>query len=53
VVDASWPREHRLVLALVDGHRTASEIAALIHKAPDAVAQVLSDLESKGFIERT
>ncbi len=53
VVDSSWPREHRLVLALVDGHRTASEIAALIHKAPDAVAQVLSDLESKGFIERT
>jgi len=53
VVDSSWPREHRLVLALVDGHRTAGEIAALIHKAPDAVAQVLSDLESMGFIERT
>ncbi len=53
VVDSSWPREHRLVLALVDGHRTADEIAALIHKAPDAVAQVLSDLESMGFIERT
>ena len=52
VVDSSWPREHRLVLALVDGHRTAGEIAALIHKAPDAVAQVLSDLESMGFIER-
>jgi hypothetical protein len=53
VVDSSWPREHRLVLALVDGHRTADEIAALIHKTPGAVAQVLSDLESMGFIERT
>ena len=53
VVDSSWPRAHRLVLALVDGHRTAGEIASLIHKAPDVVAQVLSDLESMGFIERT
>jgi len=52
VVDSSWPREHRLVLALVDGHRTAGEIAALIHKTPDVIAQVLSDLESMGFIER-
>ncbi len=51
-VDSSWPREHRLVLALVDGHRTAGEIAALIHKTPVVVAQVLSDLESMGFIER-
>jgi hypothetical protein len=53
VVDSSWPREYRLVLSLVDGHRIAGEIAALLHKAPDAVAQVLSDLESMGFIEPT
>src|SRR5260370_19056238 len=53
VVDSSWPREHRLVLALVDGHRTAGEIAALLHKTPDAAAQVLRALESMGFIERT
>jgi hypothetical protein len=52
VVDSSWPREHRLVLALVDGHRTADEIAALIHKTPVVVAQVISDLESMGFVER-
>jgi hypothetical protein len=51
-VDSSWPREHRLVLALADGHRSADEIAALIHKTPVVVAQVLSDLESMGFIER-
>ena len=52
VVDSSWPRERRLVLALVDGHRTAGEIAALIHKTPVAIAQVLNDLESMGYIER-
>ncbi len=51
-VNSSWPRDHRLVFALVDGHRTLEEIAALIHKAPDTVARVLDDLQSIGVIER-
>jgi hypothetical protein len=49
-MDRSWSREHRLVFALVDGHRTITEIAALLHKPPEQVVQALNDLRAGGLI---
>lgn len=49
-MDRSWSREHRLVFALVDGRRTIAEIAALLHKPPEQVVQVLNDLRAGGLI---
>jgi hypothetical protein len=46
----SWSRDHRLVFALVDGRRTIAEIAALLHKLPEQVVQVLNDLRAGGLI---
>lgn len=48
---ASWPREYRQIFALVDGHRTSTQIALLLHWAPEHVVQVLRDLQARGLIE--
>ena len=50
VMSRAWSREHRLIFALIDGRRTITEIAALLHKPPDHVVQVLNDLRAEGFI---
>jgi len=49
-MDRSWSREHRQVFALVDGRRTIAEIAALLHKPPEQVIQVLNDLHAGGLV---
>ena len=50
-VTLSWPREHRQVFALVDGHRTLAEIAFLLHWSPERVVWMLDGLQSRGLIE--
>ena len=49
-VNAFASREHRQVLALVDGRRTIEEIAHLLHKPPDFIVHVLQELQAAGFI---
>ncbi len=44
-------RDHRQIFSLIDGRRTAEEISQLLHKAPDSVIRVLSDLQVVGLIE--
>jgi len=44
-------REHRQVFLLVDGFHTLEEIASLLHKSPERVRQVLTELQSQGRIE--
>ena len=46
----AWPRDHRLVFALVDGRRTIAEIAALLHKPPEQVFQAVKTLRTGGYI---
>ena len=48
---ASWPREYRQIFALIDGHRTSTQIALLLHWAPEHVVQVLRALQARGLIE--
>jgi hypothetical protein len=43
-------RDHRQVLALVDGQRTIAEIAQLLNKSPQTVLYVLQELRASGFI---
>lgn len=50
-VDTSWPREYRLVFALIDGKRTSGEIATLLHKPIEVVEQVLNYFQTIGLIE--
>jgi hypothetical protein len=50
-VDASWPREYRLIFALIDGKRTRAEIADLLHKSFEVVEQVLNYFQTIGLIE--
>jgi hypothetical protein len=50
-VDASWPREYRLVYALIDGKKTSAEIAELLHKPYEVVEQVLNYFQTIGLIE--
>ena len=44
-------REHRQVFSLIDGARTVSEIASLVHKAPDQILRIVEDLCGMKFIE--
>ena len=44
-------REHRLVFLLVDGFHTFEEIASLLHKTPERIKQILTDLQHQGRIE--
>jgi hypothetical protein len=44
-------RDHRQVFSLIDGRRTAEEITQLLHKKPELIFQILSDLRSAGLIE--
>lgn len=46
----AWPRKRRLVFALVDGNRSAEQIAALLRQPPQAVEEILSELRSMGVI---
>lgn len=44
-------RELRQVFALVDGHRTVEEIVRLLHKSPDSVMRLLSELKATKLLE--
>lgn len=44
-------RDHRQVFSLIDGNRTAEEIARLLHKNPELIFRVLSDLRTAGMLE--
>ncbi len=44
------PREQRLVIIVVDGHKTVAEIATLLSKRYDIVRDALMNLQEKGFI---
>jgi len=44
-------REHRQVFLLADGFHTLNEIASLLHKSPERISQLLSDLQRQGRIE--
>jgi hypothetical protein len=44
-------REQLQIFSLVNGHRTAAEIARLLHKSPDVILHVLNDLHTIGLIE--
>ena len=50
-VNLSWPRDHRLVFALIDGRRTLKEIAVLLKKTPEHVEHVLDDFRKINLIE--
>lgn len=42
----SWPRKHRMVYVLVDGQKTIENIALMLSLTPDAVEEVLHELQS-------
>lgn len=44
-------RDHRQVFSLIDGRRTAEEIAQLLHKKPELIFRILSDLRTASLIE--
>ncbi len=46
----AWPRKHRYVFALVDGSRSAWQIAALLRLPPGAVEEILNELQAMGAI---
>jgi hypothetical protein len=46
----AWPRKHRYVFALVDGSRSAWQIAALLRQPPRAVEEILNELQVMGAI---
>lgn len=48
---ASWPRESRLVFALIDGHRTREDIARLLRWPLERVTSILGELHARRFIE--
>jgi len=48
----SWPRNHRLIFALVDGKRSVEKIAAMLKLTQKNVEEVLSDLHRIGVIRR-
>lgn len=41
-----WQRMHKLVYGLADGKRNVTEIAALLSTTPEAIEEVLRDLQS-------
>jgi hypothetical protein len=45
-----WPREYRLVFALIDGNRTSLHIASLLRWPPERVVEVLHELHARRFI---
>jgi hypothetical protein len=45
-------REQRQILGLVDGRRTAKEIATILQQPLDALEKVLDDLRARGFIRQ-
>ncbi len=51
-VISSWPRKHRQVFALVDGKRSAGQIAAMLKLPPAVVEEIINDLQSLGVIRR-
>jgi hemoglobin-like flavoprotein len=46
----AWPRSYRQIFALVDGQRNTERIAILLHKPPEAVAEILDALLASGYI---
>ncbi len=48
----SWPRQHRRVLALVDGERSVEKIAAMLKLSPETVKKILNDLRAIGAIQK-
>lgn len=48
-IDA-WPRKHRQVFALVDGHRSIERIADILRQPLHVVEDTLQDLQAKGVI---
>jgi hypothetical protein len=45
-----WPRKYRQVYMLIDGERDVEKIAAMLSLSPQAVEDVLRDLQSNGVI---
>jgi hypothetical protein len=50
-VNPAWPRDHRIIFALIDGKKTIEEIALLLHKPPGLVQQVILELRAIGTLE--
>lgn len=48
---AEWPRAHRSVFNLVDGHNSVEKIANLLAKPYETVASILSDFNKQGIID--
>lgn len=46
-----WTRDHRQVLLLIDGQKTAQEIATLLHKPYERIHALLEELRSGGIID--
>lgn len=46
----AWPRKRRCVFALVDGSRSAEQIATLLRLPPNAVEEILNELRAMGAI---
>jgi hypothetical protein len=47
----SWPREHRQVFALIDGHHSVEDLSRLLHKPLHELLPIVYQLRGAGFIE--
>ena len=47
---SSWPRMHRMVYALVDGKNDTNRIAKILSISPEALRQILRDLQGMTVI---
>jgi hypothetical protein len=45
-----WPRNYRVVYAMIDGTRSPEQIANLLSLHPQEIAQIMRDLQGRGFI---
>ncbi|MFL5627438.1 MAG: hypothetical protein ACJ788_17820 [Ktedonobacteraceae bacterium] len=50
-IDGAWPREYRVVFAMIDGRHSSEELASLLHRSLDEVNYVLQQLRVMGLID--